>query len=172
MTATEVLDRLEELGVTAWVYGEKVRLQPGSKVPSELMAEVRHHKADLLTLLAAEPAEPSWPPADAAELLDRWEELGCREIPLSPGVTISDLRVWLFPGYPQDRPAEHLASVRGQLLEGLPAEEVPEADPFLEQWRLMCLPFWRKKLESAEDEWSTDFANMMLRLLGDDEPAE
>ena len=51
MTATEVLDRLEELGVTAWAYGEKVRLQPGSNVPPELLAEVREHKTEVLTLL-------------------------------------------------------------------------------------------------------------------------
>ena len=51
MTAAEVLVRLSAMGITAWTSGEKLLLEPGSKVPPELLAEVREHKAEVLTLL-------------------------------------------------------------------------------------------------------------------------
>ncbi len=173
MTAAEVLDRLTALGITAQTSGEKLLLEPGSKVPPDLLAEVRQHKADLLTLLAPGPTEDTWPPPDAEELLTRWEELGRREIPVSLGVTISNLRVWLYgPGHCQPN---HVASVRGWLLEGLPTDQIPEADPLLEVWRRTCLPQWRQALldaEAAGDEHGSEYARYMLVLLGDDEATE
>jgi len=51
MDATEVLNRLTELGITARTSGEKLLLEPGSKVPADLMAEVREHKADIVSHL-------------------------------------------------------------------------------------------------------------------------
>jgi len=51
VTAADVLDRLAELGINAWTAGEKLRLQPGSKVPPELFEEVRQHKAEILSVL-------------------------------------------------------------------------------------------------------------------------
>jgi len=33
MTATEVLDQLQELGVAAWINGANIRFQPATKVP-------------------------------------------------------------------------------------------------------------------------------------------
>jgi len=38
MTGVEILDQLHALGITAQVSGEKVRLQPGSKVPPGLLS--------------------------------------------------------------------------------------------------------------------------------------
>jgi hypothetical protein len=49
--ATDVLDRLTELGVTAWATGEKILLEPGSKVPPALLVEVRQNKAEIVIRL-------------------------------------------------------------------------------------------------------------------------
>lgn len=38
-----------------------------------------------------------WPPEDAPKLLARWKELGCPDISLGPGSTITDLSKWLSP---------------------------------------------------------------------------
>ena len=51
MKATDVLDRLTELGVTAWATGEQVLLEPGSKVPPDLLVEVRQNKAEIVARL-------------------------------------------------------------------------------------------------------------------------
>ena len=51
MKPTDVLDRLTGLGVTAWATGEKVLLEPGSKVPPELLVEVRQNKAEIIASL-------------------------------------------------------------------------------------------------------------------------
>ena len=51
MNAADVLDRLAELGINAWTAGEKLLLEPGSKVPPELFEEVRQHKAEILSAL-------------------------------------------------------------------------------------------------------------------------
>ena len=51
MKATDVLDRLTELGVTAWATGEKILLEPGSKVPPALLVEVRQNKAEIVAHL-------------------------------------------------------------------------------------------------------------------------
>ena len=51
MKATDVLDRLTRLGVTAWATGEKVLLEPGSKVPPDLLVEVRQNKAEIVARL-------------------------------------------------------------------------------------------------------------------------
>ena len=55
MGVTDVLDRLSALGITARASGEKLLLQPGSKVPPDLLAEVKAHKAEALTLLKDSP---------------------------------------------------------------------------------------------------------------------
>ena len=51
MKATDVLGRLTELGVTAYATGEKLLLEPGSKVPSGLLVEVRQNKAEIIARL-------------------------------------------------------------------------------------------------------------------------
>ena len=51
MKATDVLDRLTELGVMAYATGEKLLLEPGSKVPSGLLVEVRQNKAEIIARL-------------------------------------------------------------------------------------------------------------------------
>ena len=51
MTAADVLDELASLGITATASGEKLLLVPGSKVPQELLVEVKEHKNELLELV-------------------------------------------------------------------------------------------------------------------------
>ncbi len=68
MAAVEVLARLQTCGVSVSVDREELVLRPGSKVPPELLAEVRKHKSDLLAVLI-----PAWPPTDADEIIRAWE---------------------------------------------------------------------------------------------------
>ena len=110
--AIELLEPLRSGGVSVSLDHDELVLRPGSKVPDDVLAEVRHHKADLVALLT-----PIWPPTDAAGLISRWNELDRTEIPLSPGVSISDLAVWLHPAIPIEHMAEHLEIVR-RLIKG------------------------------------------------------
>ena len=110
--AIELLEQLRSCGVSVSLDHDELVLRPGSKVSRDLLAEVRHHKADLVALLP-----PIWPPTDADGLISRWNELDRPEIPLSPGVSISDLAVWLHPAIPIEHTAEHLEIVR-RLIKG------------------------------------------------------
>ena len=51
MKATDVLVRLTELGVMAYATGEKLLLEPGSKVPPDLLVEARQNKAEIVARL-------------------------------------------------------------------------------------------------------------------------
>ncbi len=59
MTAAAVLARLHDLGVTAEARGDRLALRPASAVPSDLLADLRQHKADLLALLAVPANDPA-----------------------------------------------------------------------------------------------------------------
>ena len=73
MTSTEILDRLHDLGITVQANGPKVRLEPASKVPADLLNEVRAHKAEIIQELRqpygdGQPPPPDRPPATEQEL--------------------------------------------------------------------------------------------------------
>ena len=51
MTATEVLNRLDKLGVTAWPNSGNIRFQPASRVPQGLKDQIKEHKPEILVLL-------------------------------------------------------------------------------------------------------------------------
>ena len=53
MTAVEILGRLNDLGVSVRVNGNKVRVAPVSAVPGELLAEAKAHKQELIDELTA-----------------------------------------------------------------------------------------------------------------------
>ena len=55
MTATEVLEKLGQLGVTVWPHGGNIRFQPASRVPPTLKDAVREHKPEILALLSDQP---------------------------------------------------------------------------------------------------------------------
>ena len=48
MTAAEVLEKLDQIGVTAWVVEGNIRLQPSGKITPELRTEIRGSKAEIL----------------------------------------------------------------------------------------------------------------------------
>ena len=84
----------------------------------------------------------------------------------SPGTNSIKARI------PGDRPAGHLAAIRGFRLEGLYPCEVPRADPLLEEWRRTSLPFWNQRLvegEAVDDGRVIHQAKWMLELLEDKE---
>ena len=73
MTSTEILGRLHDLGITVQANGPKVRLEPASKVPADLLDEVRAHKAEIIQELRqpygdGQPAPQDRAPADDREL--------------------------------------------------------------------------------------------------------
>ena len=53
MTAAAILARLDALGVAVVARGESLALRPAAAVPPALLAEVKHHKAEVLAMLAA-----------------------------------------------------------------------------------------------------------------------
>ena len=67
MGAAEVIEALQELGVSVKARGDKLLLEPGSKVPPELVRDIRRHKQQILQLLA----EPT-PPNDSTQILLSW----------------------------------------------------------------------------------------------------
>ena len=111
MKATDVLDRLTELGVMAYATGEKLLLEPSSKVPPDLLVEVRQNKAEIVARLRRR-----------TELMDLPFPIGYGGLPLAQvemveavmdkwGVTDPILRkynvlAWVR-GYFQDREENH-----------------------------------------------------------------
>ena len=122
MKATDVLDRLTELGVMAYATGEKLLLKPGSKVPSGLLVEVRQNKAEIIARLRRR-----------TELTDLPFPIGYGGLPFAQveaaeavmdGLKITDLvlqkhnvLVWVL-GYYQDRGENH-----GERYEALTQEQ-------------------------------------------------
>jgi hypothetical protein len=72
MTGTEVLERLEVLGVKLEVVGDKVRLTPGSLVPPDIIEELRQHKSEIIAHLTGKRYPLKYPdaPADDQELTE------------------------------------------------------------------------------------------------------
>jgi len=48
MTAVEVLEKLDEIGVTAWLVDGNIRLKPTSRVTPDLRFEIQEGKADIV----------------------------------------------------------------------------------------------------------------------------
>jgi hypothetical protein len=51
MQAAEILSTLHRLGITAYTNGDKLVCEPGSKLPPDLIPEIRQHKAELMALI-------------------------------------------------------------------------------------------------------------------------
>ena len=64
MTAVEILGRLNDLGVSVRVNGNKVRVAPVSAVPGELLAEAKAHKQELIDELTVTYGDGQPPPLD------------------------------------------------------------------------------------------------------------
>jgi len=52
----ELLEELKAIGVEVTQQGENLAIRPASKVPPELKARLRAHKAEVLAILKARPA--------------------------------------------------------------------------------------------------------------------
>ena len=50
MEAQAILDRLDSLGVEVTISRDKLQLEPGSRVPGELVEELKVHKQDIILL--------------------------------------------------------------------------------------------------------------------------
>ena len=66
MELTEILKRLDDLGLTVTVRGDWLRVHPGSNLPVELMAELKAHKDELMAMLAGQGENSSVLPVTGA----------------------------------------------------------------------------------------------------------
>jgi hypothetical protein len=67
MQAVEILDSFKKLGITAYIKGDKLVVEPGSEVPRELVPEIRQHKAEIISLVCQRKApvgDAQLPPLD------------------------------------------------------------------------------------------------------------
>ena len=64
MDAVEILSRFKELGVSVRLDGDKVRVAPVSKVPGDLLAEAKAHKAEIVKELKPTSGDSELPPLD------------------------------------------------------------------------------------------------------------
>ena len=62
MDVQAVLDRLESQGVTITVTGDQVKLVPGSRVPSDLVEQLKHHKKEVVAFLRGRHTQSANPP--------------------------------------------------------------------------------------------------------------
>jgi hypothetical protein len=62
MNVAAVLDRLESQGVTITVTGDQVKLEPGSRVPSHLVEQLKHHKKEVVAFLRGRHTQSANPP--------------------------------------------------------------------------------------------------------------
>ena len=58
MDAAAILDRLSDIGVTVRLSDDRLQIFPGSKVPPELLSQIRQHKAELVSRLRSVPTPP------------------------------------------------------------------------------------------------------------------
>ena len=76
MIASAIIEQLHDLGVSVRLNGSKVRMEPGSKVPPGLLAEVRQHKTEIVQELNQSYGDGQAPPLDrppeTEQELRRW----------------------------------------------------------------------------------------------------
>ena len=60
--APAVLDRLDAIGVNVTIDGQKLLLRPGSRVPPDLVEELRQRKLEVLAYLRRMSAQDSFEP--------------------------------------------------------------------------------------------------------------
>lgn len=64
MTGLEILDRIRNLGVEVELIGDMVQVTPVAKVPSDLLAEAKAHKAEIVCELQQPYGDGEPPPID------------------------------------------------------------------------------------------------------------
>lgn len=75
MTGLEILDRFKELGVVVELIGGQVQVSPVSKVPGDLLAEAKAHKAEIVQELRPPYGDGQAPPLDRPPATE--QELRC-----------------------------------------------------------------------------------------------
>lgn len=58
-TATQIIETLTQLGVTLRANGDRLRLEPASKVPADLLPHIRQAKAEILAALSKPVQHPA-----------------------------------------------------------------------------------------------------------------
>ena len=131
MNVAAVLDRLESQGVTITVTGDQVKLVPGSRVPSDLVEQLKHHKKEVVAFLRGRHTQSANPPvgddsrglpADICDGFPKAQVEMAIAINDKFGITDHDHRcynvlVWVR-GYYQDRGENH-----GERYEALTQEQ-------------------------------------------------
>jgi len=68
MQASEILEYCQDNGVQLWVNGDTLQYKPASKLPPELLPEIRKHKSEIIHLISTPPevcrCQPPMPIAD------------------------------------------------------------------------------------------------------------
>ena len=131
MNVAAVLDRLESQGVTITVTGDQVKLEPGSRVPSDLVEQLKHHKKEVVAFLrgrhtqSANPPvgdDSRGPPADICDGFPKAQVEMATAINDKFGITDRDHRLYnqlaWARGYYQDRGDNH-----GERYEALTQEQ-------------------------------------------------
>jgi hypothetical protein len=77
MTADQLINELENLGVKLEVAGDRLRFAPREAVPEGLVSEMISHKSELLSLLSANPLPEICPQCGGT--VRRGEQQNCYE---------------------------------------------------------------------------------------------
>ena len=139
MNVAAVLDRLESQGVTITVTGDQVKLVPGSRVPSDLVEQLKHHKKEVVAFLRGRHTQSANPPvgddnpglpADICEGFPKAQLEMATAINDKVGITDRDHRrynvlAWVR-GYYQDRGENH-----GERYEALTQEQLRLSQVFV-----------------------------------------
>ena len=131
MNVQAVLDRLESQGVTITVTGDQVKLVPGSRVPSDLVEQLKHHKKEVVAFLRGRHTQSVNPPvgddspglpADICDGFPKAQVEMATAINDKFGITDHDHRLYNMlawvRGYYQDRGDNH-----GERYEALEQEQ-------------------------------------------------
>ena len=62
MDAVGILQRLHSFGVSVTLEGDQLAVRPGSKVPPELVPQIREHKAEIVSHLGRRVGDGQPPP--------------------------------------------------------------------------------------------------------------
>ena len=133
MLATEILTALQEVGATARVNGDKLLVEPGNRVPAELVPEIREHKLEIMELVSIPETELPFPIGIGGQ--PRAQVEAAETVMAQWGITDPVLRKYnvlsWVRGHYQDRGENH-----GEHYEALKAEQIrlgrildPDGDP-------------------------------------------
>ena len=88
MEAKVILDKLGSLGISVRLADDRLQLEPGSKVPDDLLKVIKAHKQDIMAALKLKGYRQKYPDAEATTrlseaLAERGKELALRKSDLA-----------------------------------------------------------------------------------------